>query len=143
MKHMKHVIAVFDGLDDALRAVAALEREDLPSSRISLLARAPDGDAPAPALQFPYETVIVRGTGTTIVAGPMAAVLRGAATANAEVDLTAILGATGVEPHQAIRYEWALRHGKTLVVTTVGAAKSERITRVLSLCYPIERVSAA
>lgn len=112
---MKNVIAVFDGPDEARRAVVALEREDVPSSRISTLVHGPSSN-----------TVTLHRSGTSL-----------------EVDLVAALVAAHIQPHHAIRHEWSVRHGRTLVMTTVGAAKAERVARVLSMCGPIERVTAA
>lgn len=106
---MKHVIAVFDGIDDGLRAVAALEREDLPLSRISLLARGAHADLPSNPVSLAFEEMSVLGTGAAMVTGLLAAVMRAAKASNPEI----------------------------------GTAKAERVVRVLSLCRPLERVSAA
>ena len=112
---MKNVIAVFDSPGAARRAVVALEREDVPSSRISTLVHEPGRG-----------TVTLHRSGASVV-----------------VDLVAALVAARVQPHHVIRHEWSVHHGKTLVLTTVGAAKAARVARVLSLCSPIERVTAA
>lgn len=139
MKHMKHVVAVFDGLGAVAEAIAALDREDVPLSRVSLFAPSPPDGLPLGMPSPHCREIEVRAIGRVIVCGPLAAAMH----ANESPDLVTALTATGIAPHHAIRYEWALRKGKTLLATTIGAAKAERIARALSRCHPLERVTAA
>jgi hypothetical protein len=121
------VSGVFDELEDAERAVAALERRGMPRDRVSVLmseeTRRRYATGNGNRLEIEKGTKAAEGLGTggavpglgLIVAGPLAGALAGAGAGGAAGGLIGALVGAGIPEYEAKHYEKRLKEGAIVV----------------------------
>lgn len=168
---MKTIVALFDHLRSAKRAVRDLIAHDIEKDRISLVAPAehvdrrrsnlpldePDVSPTDTETRRPEEATAAVGLGSMVIgiaflsvpavgpvlaAGPLlAGIAAGGAGAGAEDDLPQRLGRAGVPPTDAERYARAVRQGNALVMLAASEDEVDGVARILARHTPVDPVT--